>query len=462
MRHTILYPRNANVDAINNQELAKLPGESVVYEALDRGRVHMLKDLKAPAVLELKLNAQVMLVKNLNPSQGLVNGTRGTVTAFQGDSQMPVVTFNAQVGDEEKTVKRALGPELFDLSAGEVELAAREQIPLMLAWAMTVHKSQGLTISHLELSLSHMFESGQGYVALSRASDMEGLRLMSWNPSCIKADQEVKDFYKCLGYDENASEEVEEYKKRVLVSKLCSEFQQTTPNVTDYKCDAAWLDGNQTGAKLSGAGVAGKFNKQGSSGDAFQSFDDNFNAATKGWKDGGQAGPRVGPFSNIQSMWESSIDTSEYGQGSHQGSHQPMKKDFQQNRTSQVYGGQVPSSHKGLQGSIGVPGVASSQTASFTDTGNIDAGYMQSLEANKKRQLEISQMSQSVPEASIMDLVSKIPAPPVKVAKTLTEEQRQRMEENKRKALEKRAQVLQQQQKLQQQQSVMFKANFNM
>ena len=66
------------------------------------------------------------------------------------------------------------------------------------------------------------------------------------------------------------------------------------------------------------------------------------------------------------------------------------------------------------------------------------------------------------PSPDIMDLVSKIPAPPVKVAKTLTEEQRQRMEENRRKALEKRAQVLQQQQKLQQQQSVMFKANFNM
>jgi ATP-dependent exoDNAse (exonuclease V) alpha subunit len=182
---TKLYTHNINVDSINSRELQKLPGKRKVFYMQKRGPKGLTqtlgKNLLAPEKLELKEDAVVMFVKN-NLEKGYVNGTLGRVVRFE--EERPVV--KTQKGRYVKVDQEKWNIE----EDGEVKAEVR-QLPLRLAWAITVHKSQGTTLDAAEIDLSRAFEPGMGYVALSRIRSLKGLRLMGLNKTALKASEEV-------------------------------------------------------------------------------------------------------------------------------------------------------------------------------------------------------------------------------------------------------------------------------
>ncbi len=198
MEITKLYTHNINVDYVNSRQLAKLPGKEKSFYMYKRGPEKLAealsRNLLAPGTLELKKDAIVMFVKN-NIEKGYVNGTLGRVVRFEGD--VPVV----------KTIKgkyiKVLPEKWSILEDGETK-AEVEQLPLRLAWAITVHKSQGTTLDSAEMDLSKAFEPGMGYVALSRVCSLDGLRLMGLNKTALKANEEVAQMDKAF---QKASEE---------------------------------------------------------------------------------------------------------------------------------------------------------------------------------------------------------------------------------------------------------------
>lgn len=183
---TRLYTHNADVDAINNIELGKLSNEPKHYFMQSRGVGKLVADLKrnclASENLILKIGAVVMFVKN-NFEKGYVNGTLGTVVNFD-EFGNPVVRTK-----KGKTITAL--PEIWRLEEGDAVLAEISQIPLRLAWAITVHKSQGMSLDAAEVDLAKSFEPGMGYVALSRIRSLKGLRLMGWNEKALMVHPEV-------------------------------------------------------------------------------------------------------------------------------------------------------------------------------------------------------------------------------------------------------------------------------
>ena len=230
---TRLHSVNANVDAENRDELARLPGDAVAFEARDAGDDAAVLDVlrkncQAPQTLTLKLGAQVVLIKNVDDA--LVNGSRGVVKGFvtRSDTEYARRKSNfrihpRRVADAERAFPRwplvafdngrvlAVGPGEFSASAGKKAYADRLQVPLKLAWALTVHKSQGMTLSRVEVNLRDAFDYGQVYVALSRATCVEGLRVRGFDERAIKAHPKVKRFYaslhECDGRSTDAADE---------------------------------------------------------------------------------------------------------------------------------------------------------------------------------------------------------------------------------------------------------------
>jgi hypothetical protein len=188
-----LYSRRVDVAAENAAELARLPGELVRFKARDtckfeQYREQLDKFCNAPALLELKLGAQVLLLKNLSVADGLVNGSQGVVTSLSADKRrLPTVTFA-------NGVERLIEPSEWTIEVGGVECAKRNQIPLMLAWAISIHKSQGLTLDEATCELGSCFTTGQAYVALSRVRSLDGLSISSL-PRTFATDPVVTDFY---------------------------------------------------------------------------------------------------------------------------------------------------------------------------------------------------------------------------------------------------------------------------
>ncbi|XP_054268590.1 ATP-dependent DNA helicase PIF1-like [Macrosteles quadrilineatus] len=187
---TKLCSHNQEATSINNAELNRLPGEERRFEAEDScATARKLLDDQTPveAVLVLKVGAQVMLLKNISVARGLVNGARGVITKFSKDG-LPVVRFMSGL---ECTVPR----DKWVAKSASGTHYARKQIPLKLAWAFSIHKSQGLTLDCVEISLSKVFEAGQAYVALSRAKSLESLRIINFDPKQVWADKDVLNFY---------------------------------------------------------------------------------------------------------------------------------------------------------------------------------------------------------------------------------------------------------------------------
>lgn len=199
---TRLYTRNADTDRINQKSLRELnmPIEEF-YSSFSQSttlprhtklveRLKSFIDKSAPCVdtLKLCLNVQVMLINNMDFERGLVNGSRGVVTSFENN--LPVVRFlngiETQIEEHAWSIK--------DEDAGVA--VSKRQIPLKLAYAITIHKSQGCTLDLVEVDIGRsIFEAGQAYVALSRVRSLHGLHILDFDPSRIKAHPEVTAFY---------------------------------------------------------------------------------------------------------------------------------------------------------------------------------------------------------------------------------------------------------------------------
>ena len=194
-----LYTHNADVDRMNTMELAKLPDTSRAFTMTTKGKPGVIETLKrgclSPENLELKKDAVVMFTKN-NFEEGYVNGTLGTIVGFDEDDWSPIVETR-----DGKTITAR--PMDWEISENGKVLGGISQIPLRLAWAITIHKSQGMSMDAAVINLSSAFEYGQGYVALSRVRTLSGMFLLGLNdralevhPTILKRDavfQELSD-----------------------------------------------------------------------------------------------------------------------------------------------------------------------------------------------------------------------------------------------------------------------------
>ncbi|RJQ34272.1 AAA family ATPase [Candidatus Parcubacteria bacterium] len=189
---TRLYTHNADVDRLNQDQLATLDGAEHRYEMQSQGGRALVESLKnhclSPQTLVLKEGAKVMFTRN-NFDAGYVNGTLGTVTGFD-DGGLPIV---------ETRSGRTLLVDTIDwtIQDGNKILAKITQLPLRLAWAITVHKSQGMSLDAAVIDLGAAFEYGQGYVALSRVRSLKGLylermseRALMLHPAVVEKDLE--------------------------------------------------------------------------------------------------------------------------------------------------------------------------------------------------------------------------------------------------------------------------------
>lgn len=184
-----VFPRRAQTDAFNRARLNEIESKSRFYRTEYGGSdiyIERLKrDAPIPEVLELKEGALVMLRMN-DPKQRYVNGTVGTVEALEDD--LLLVRVKNRVMEIEPFTFTILDDE------GE-EAAFASNFPVTLAYANTIHKMQGTTLERCHISLRALWEPGQAYVALSRARSGDGITLMDWDASSIRADLAVRKFY---------------------------------------------------------------------------------------------------------------------------------------------------------------------------------------------------------------------------------------------------------------------------
>lgn len=231
INRTRLYTHNLNVNKINDKELAALEGETMRFEATSTGDSKLVETLKKTVRtqddLVLKVGAKVMFIKN-NSELGVSNGTMGELIGFAAvkiddskDTSDDLIEDTAQDAiakntknkakkdkeskekpkDEKPTTQKMpvvrlnsgreviAEPEewIIEDETGDV-LASYLQVPLCLAWAITIHKSQGMTLEAAEIDLSRTFELGQGYVALSRLKSLAGLQLLGMNDMSLQLD----------------------------------------------------------------------------------------------------------------------------------------------------------------------------------------------------------------------------------------------------------------------------------
>lgn len=177
---TRLHTHNMNVDRINQESLAKIKEKSRTFHMESRGPRTLVEALKSnclsPETLELKIGASVMFTRN-NFDEGYVNGTLGTVTGFSSLG-LPIVQTKRAILTAEQA--------MWEVMDGNKILARITQIPLRLAWAITVHKSQGMSLDAAIIDLGQAFEFGQGYVAISRVRSLAGLFLEGFNHRALE------------------------------------------------------------------------------------------------------------------------------------------------------------------------------------------------------------------------------------------------------------------------------------
>jgi len=186
VKPTQLYTHNIKVDAINDSELSRISEKEMTYHMTGHGSKNLVDFLKknclAPEELKLKIGAIVMFVKN-NFEAGYVNGTLGKVVDYD-DNKYPIIEITS--GRHIVT-----SPTTWNMEENNEVVASVRQIPLRLAWAITVHKSQGMSLDAAEIDLSKSFVYGMGYVALSRIRRLDNIKLMGINQIALQVSPEV-------------------------------------------------------------------------------------------------------------------------------------------------------------------------------------------------------------------------------------------------------------------------------
>ena len=186
---TRLYSHNIDVETINQKHLQAIPDSSKKFAMQTKGSKakieQLMKGMLTPEILELKVGAEVMFVAN-NFAEGFVNGSRGRIIAFDKASNPIVRMTNNRLITVE--------PHTWSLNEDGLVRAEVTQLPLRLAWAITIHKSQGMSLDAAEIDLSRAFTPGMGYVALSRVRSIDGLYLKGLNAMAMHLHPQVYEF----------------------------------------------------------------------------------------------------------------------------------------------------------------------------------------------------------------------------------------------------------------------------
>jgi len=184
---TELHTVNIDVDRMNELKLDELSGDELFYTQTSTGADNYVENLQrsvlAPSVLRVKKGALVMAVKNATDRR-YANGSIGTVIEFEPDTEYPIVQFR-----NGKIV--SMSPDTWELRDGDKKRASITQIPLRLAWAITVHKSQGMTLDAARIDLRKAFVEGMGYVALSRVKNLSNLYLSGINRMALAISEDA-------------------------------------------------------------------------------------------------------------------------------------------------------------------------------------------------------------------------------------------------------------------------------
>lgn len=188
-RPTELFTHNVDVDALNQKRLDQMDGKSKSFHMEATGKKKFITAIKkgclAPEEFQMKVGAVVMFVKN-NFAQKYVNGTIGEIVEITKEGY-PIV----QTRDGREIVVR---PESWSIKDGDDVLAEVMQLPLRLAWGITIHKSQGMSLDSAIIDLRKCFLPGMGYVALSRVKTLEGLSLKGFNQMSLQVDPKILAF----------------------------------------------------------------------------------------------------------------------------------------------------------------------------------------------------------------------------------------------------------------------------
>lgn len=200
---TELHTTNIDVDSINAKALQALHSDSYTYVMETTGKDHYVATLKksclAAEQLELKKGALVMCIKN-SPDKKYANGSLGIVKRFDPDTKYPIVELR------NGTIVVII-PETWELRDGDKKRASITQLPLRLAWAITIHKSQGMTLDAARIDLRKAFVEGMGYVALSRVKRLDSLTLIGINRMALQVSPDALAIDKTLQEQSKAAYE---------------------------------------------------------------------------------------------------------------------------------------------------------------------------------------------------------------------------------------------------------------
>jgi ATP-dependent DNA helicase PIF1 len=229
---TELHTTNVNVDRINQVKLEALDGDEVTYTQSTTGSSNYVESLQrsvlALAELKLKEGALVMAVKNA-PDRKYVNGSLGIVRDFDVMTNYPIVEFRSG-----KVV--TMIPETWELRDGDKKRASIMQVPLRLAWAITVHKSQGMTLDAARIDLSRAFVEGMGYVALSRVKNLRNLYLVGLNRMALRVSDDAQTINtQLLSRSEKDSKKFAHLMKNAEKRKLAPEPVKKTGGSSTWK-----------------------------------------------------------------------------------------------------------------------------------------------------------------------------------------------------------------------------------
>ena len=256
--HVRLYSRRKQVEQWNKSEMDKLEGDEYVWVASDIGQPGEIDQLDrsclAAREVHLKIGAPVLLLKNLDLKRGLVNGRQGIVVRFvprvseevHVDSENPLVHTIPNHGLTPVvrfgTIEQEIDPVEWSWGIGFKKSAVRQQIPLMLAHSITIHKAQGMTLDEAAVDLRGVFEDGQAYVALSRVRSLDGLRILQSLPmQSLRADKRAKAYWDKT----RVRPKIEAFPAKVPVHLRVGayvqwgDFGEEFKNL--YECDSYWF-----------------------------------------------------------------------------------------------------------------------------------------------------------------------------------------------------------------------------
>lgn len=198
----ILFSSNSQKNKYNNIKLKEINNKCKIYKSFYEGK-KKYKNIfsNIPNIIRLKIKCRIMLIKNIKVNNiTYVNGDKGIVINFD-EKDNPIVIFDRY--PKNKIIIESQTWKTYDMSipSEPLLLAKKKQIPIILSWATTIHKSQGLTLNNVIIDFSHIFLKGQAYVALSRCKELNGIKILNFNHKKILVNEKIINFYKEIKND---------------------------------------------------------------------------------------------------------------------------------------------------------------------------------------------------------------------------------------------------------------------